>query len=67
MSTITQTSIRKFNIVQSVAGSGYIIEVFENGAYQGLLTRRDGTYRLFNSRSSARKAVTRELRGDYHR
>jgi hypothetical protein len=44
----------------------FVVRVWLGGQCQGFLTRLGGARRYFSSRSSARKAITRERRGDYH-
>lgn len=67
MNTSTTATTRTFKISESIWG-GFVVEQFENGLSQGFLRQRGTSIvRRFNSRSGARKAITREIRGDFHR
>lgn len=64
MSTSTTSSTRTFAIREF--NGQFVVDVLIDGVFvDNLRTRRDGLVRYFNSRSGARKAITRELRGDY--
>ncbi len=75
MATMTQTE--NYQVVQGnttgAAGSGALTFEFAvritngDGAFVGFLTRKQGGVRYFSTASGARKAITREKRGDYHR
>jgi hypothetical protein len=47
-------------------GNEFVVRVWFGDQCQGFLCRLDGAHRYFSSRSSARKAITRERRGEYH-
>lgn len=48
-------------------GDEFVIRVYRNGTFSGFMKNAKGAIRLFTTRSGARKAITREKRGDYHR
>lgn len=52
---VTRTTSIYFNPLTS----GYVIEIFENGAFLGLLHNEDGSPRSFKGRNGARKAASR--------
>lgn len=47
----------------------YVVRVFKNRVFTGFLARISSPHaiRYFTSRASARKAITREKRGEYHK
>jgi hypothetical protein len=76
METATMTFTETYDVVRGdrllAANSGalvneYVVRVLVNGTFSKFLTRKNGSKRYFTTASSARKAITREKRGDYHR
>jgi len=49
------------------AYSNEFVVATEQGTTRGFLRTKGGLVRIFTSKSGARKAITRERRGDYHR
>jgi len=45
----------------------FVVGIVRSGHIIGFLERKNGGTRYFGSRSGARKAITRQLRGDFHR
>jgi hypothetical protein len=78
METMTSnTLVKTFEVVRGdseqarnsgALSSDYVVRVLVYGTFAKFLTRKQSTsIRYFISASSARKAITREKRGDYHR
>lgn len=51
----------------SALSNEFVVVVLKNGTPVGFLRRKDGRVRYFVAGSGARKAITRQLRGDFHR
>jgi CRP-like cAMP-binding protein len=50
-------------------GHEFVVRIFKDGKFVGFLARLTGSHdvRYFTSEAGARKAITREKRGEYHR
>lgn len=59
--------IYTYKIVKSfVAWGKFEVEIRRNGLHYGVLRDRYGNVRILSTRASARKAITREKRHQYH-
>jgi hypothetical protein len=60
----TQKSV--FPWMGEMKRTGYLIMMKDKKGFRGYVRRQDGELRKLYSRAGARKAIHRELTGDYH-
>jgi len=64
MNETSSKTNKMFRVTQSTADNKFLVENKTTGEF---IRDRKGNIRRFTSRSGARKAITRQTRGDFHR